>query len=135
MSWQEVVRKLELCRSLLKERSLEQAGNPLSLAPGKAGERVATCRFIDQAVDRYLSKLYHETTTSSLLLLPVEAERRSNKPLRYKNVPKFPQRQSDESLQIQHRSCLSLLEPVSRETYTDIRKQKKRKTRVVSSLD
>lgn len=135
MSWEEVVRKLELCRSLLKERSLEQSGNPLSLAPAQAGEHVAVCRFIDQAVDRYLTKLYHETTDASLLLLPVDAERRSNKPLRYKNVLKPPQRQSDQSIRIQHRSCLSLLEPISRETYTDIRKQKKRKTRVVSSLD
>jgi len=131
-----VVRKLELCRSLLKERSLEQSGNPLSLAPLQASEHVAVCRYIDQAVDRYLAKLYQETTNASVLLLPVEAERRQSQPLRYPSISKaLSSARQERPSRPQHRSCLSLLESVSKETYRDIHRPKRRKPRVVSSLD
>jgi hypothetical protein len=63
--------RLELCRVLLKERTLEQhRGSPLRLQGWDVEANLQTNRLIDEALDRYLSSRLDQLENSDLRLLP-----------------------------------------------------------------
>lgn len=63
--------RLELCRVLLKERTLElHRGSPLRLQGWDVKANLQTNRLIDEALDRYLSSRLDQLENSDLRLLP-----------------------------------------------------------------
>lgn len=63
--------RLELCRVLLKERTLElHRGSPLRVQGWDVKANLQTNRLIDEALDRYLSSRLEQLEDSDLRLLP-----------------------------------------------------------------
>ena len=128
MNWHDEARKLELCRRLLKERCLQPNRNPMDLSSCEASGYLQTCRLIDQAVDRYLSRLYRDR---KILPVPNQAYKRC-------------ERNSSGDLLIEHKdkvrlgrhnsSLMSLIQPIVVEDYGEMHRRKHKKHRVCGSL-